>query len=264
MWKKYKQELQKQGVSDDEIEKKQRKFLNVLENSFYVSTTVKTYNEYQNNIGFLGGSLGTDLDMQLARITDIFEQAGFSTSIKEDMEWLKFAILNSSPLSYFKNTSNQNIVENYLGSVAALALFDEGGAEATIVENFKGDLLKSVDKTETADILHLYKVNGVYVPGSYVLQQIIKSISKEVLPKISEIPNIMTRGAGVTIINKASPSLIVNRPIKKHKTSYDPQAWLHTGENIKETISIQILFLAGLLDIVNGINKTLGNVEFPN
>ena len=47
MWKRYKIELERQGASDDQIEAKRKEFLDVLGQSFYVSTTVKTYNDYQ-------------------------------------------------------------------------------------------------------------------------------------------------------------------------------------------------------------------------
>jgi len=53
-------------------------------------------------------------------------------SIKDDLKWLRSAILNCSPVSIVKE-KNKNLIEDYLGSVAALALFDEGGAEAKIV-----------------------------------------------------------------------------------------------------------------------------------
>jgi len=34
---------------------------------------MKTYNQYQNQIGFVGGSLGADLTEQLNNMADIFE-----------------------------------------------------------------------------------------------------------------------------------------------------------------------------------------------
>ena len=37
------------------------KIINSLKSSFYESSTMKTYNEYQSNIGFIGGSLGSDV-----------------------------------------------------------------------------------------------------------------------------------------------------------------------------------------------------------
>jgi inorganic pyrophosphatase len=145
----------------------EKAFLDSLSDSFYVSTTVKTYNTYLNDTGFIGGSLGGDLDTQLARIADLFSLAGMP--IKDDLKWLRSAILNCSPLSVV-GEKNKNLIEDYLGSVAALALFDEGGAEAKIVSAMLKQTQDSVKKiSTTANILHLYRTNTLYVPGSYVL-----------------------------------------------------------------------------------------------
>ena len=258
MWKRYKIELERQGISDKQIEAKRKEFLDVLGQSFYISTTVKTYNDYQNRIGFLGGSLGTNLDDQMDRLADIFMQCGLP--IKNDLSWLKFAIINCSPLSIHKQ-DNKNLIENYLGSVAALALFDEGGAEGQIIQQFTNNVNNAVEENNgSADILHLYKVNGMYVPGSFVLQQVIKTIRKDVLPQIQEIPTTIKRGAGITIINGANESMIPNRPITETDNP-NRNAWTVTGQAVKDSVKLQILFLAGLMDIANGINKTLGNIE---
>jgi len=45
-----------------EIEKYRTEFLNVLQSSFYVSTTVKSHNDYVNQLGFVGGNIGGHLD----------------------------------------------------------------------------------------------------------------------------------------------------------------------------------------------------------
>ena len=73
----------------------------------------------------------------------------------------------------------------------------------------------------------------------------------------------MTRGAGITIINKTTEAVIPNRPIYSFYGPPDKNAWSVAGERAKEKIELKIIFLAGLLDIVNSINKTLENVEIP-
>lgn len=263
IWERYKDALKSAGVDDDKIESLRHHYLNTLAESFYVSTTVKTFKTYQNDLGFVGGRLGANLDEQLSRIADIFQSAGLPI---DDLEWLKFAIINCSPLSIM-NTSNKNLIENYLGSLMAFALFDEGSAEGRIVNQFINQINKSKNVTSSqASILHLYKVNGIYVPGSYVLQKVLNSIQHEILPSLENIPQVLTQGAGVRIINKASSSFIPNRPISQylHNTDgLDTNAWSTTGKAVEDTIELKILFLAGLLDIVNSINKEMSNIEFP-
>lgn len=259
-WKQYKEYLEKRLSDGEKLADLEKKFLDSLSDSFYISTTVKTYQTYVNDIGFHGGSLGGNLDDQLARISSIFAMGGIS--IKDDLKWLRSAILNCSPVSVV-GEKNKNLIEDYLGSVAALALFDEGGAEAKIVSAILKQTQDSVAKIPTTpNILHLYRTNSLYVPGSYVLQQVLLHIENDVIPNIQDIPTVIKRGAGVNIKNGANESMIGNRPIA---TTENPKksVWTLTGQAVADSIDIQILFLAGLLDIVKGINESLGNLELP-
>jgi len=44
-----------------EISDKLKEILQTLKDSFYISTTVKEYDQYNNKIGFSGGSIGATL-----------------------------------------------------------------------------------------------------------------------------------------------------------------------------------------------------------
>lgn len=269
LWGKIDKDLSKRKVSEDNRNKLRKRFFSILTDSFYISTTVKTYNEYSNQIGYLGGSLGGDLESQLNRIEELFVSAGDKmSSIKNDMDWLRFAIINCTPHSIL-GTSNKGLIESYLGSVAALALFDEGSAEGKVIQTFAEQLQdganKAVNRTDSMKILHLYKGNGIYIPGSYILEQVLKSLQEEVIPNILNIPTTVKRGAGITIINNVSEqsTTIPNRPIFG-RTSWNDDAWTVAGASAKGQIKLQILFLAGLLDIINSINKTLRGAEIPS
>ena len=268
LWEKIDKDLSKRNISEKDKNDLRKQFFSVLNDSFYVSTTVKTYNEYNNQIGYLGGSLGGDLESQLNRIAELFMSAGDKMSnIKNDMDWLRFAIINCTPGSIL-GTSNKGLIESYLGSVAALALFDEGGAEGEVIQTFseqlKNGVNEAVNQTGSMKILHLYKGNGIYVPGSYILEQVLKSLQEEVIPNILDIPTTMKHGAGITIINNVSEqsTAIPNRPIF-NRTSWNSNAWAVAGASAEGQVKLQILFLAGLLDIVNSINATLRGVEMP-
>ncbi len=60
----------------------------------------------------------------------------------------------------------------------------------------------------------------------------------------------MHKGAGITIINTASMGDI---------TGNGEGTWAATGQAASKNVSIQILFLAQFLDVINSINKELGN-----
>lgn len=225
-----------------------------LGNSFYVSTTVKTYNQYQNDIGFVGGSLGANVVQQLTNLQDIFQSAGIKLP-KADFDWLLGAIINCSPISVIKE-QDKHTIEYYLGSMAAFALFDEGAAEAQIVN------MKDLARPKTVPkILHLYKVNGIYVPGSFVLQETYKELAACV-DQMNFAVESTHRGAGVTIVNRMNYHDLPNQGAT-WKTLQTQTPWEDVSHLAEKKVEIKILFLAKLMDIMKGINETLGNIELP-
>ena len=165
LWQEHEQEMRAAGKSAEEIAKRRSEILGSLSDSFFVSSTMKTYNQYQNDIGFKGGSIGADLMEQLTNMNEIFTAAGLEIA-PDDMDWLLGAIINCSPVSIV-GERNKNIIENYLGSLAAFSLFDEGVAELEIIDALNNPAKSPINSAP--NILHLYSVNGLYVPGSYVL-----------------------------------------------------------------------------------------------
>ena len=258
-WGNQKKILIKAGIKEEKLEKIKKQFLNTLASSFYVSTTVKSYDTYLNNMGFTGGSLGSSLNSQLTRLANLFSLSGLS--IDADFKWLKSAIINCSPLT-IAGESNKELIENYLGSIAAFALFDEGGAEGKLITNYMKDMERFKNSQVNPNILHLYRVNGIYVPGSYVLRQVYNALTGTVMPLIDSIDNTMRAGATVEIINGVSENMIPNRPIA-HTSHPKTSAWKIVGRQAEKSSSIQILFLAGLFDIANSINNTLNNLPIP-
>jgi len=98
-------------------------------------------------------------------MNEIFTAAGLEISA-DDKNWLLSAIINCSPISII-GERNKNIIENYLGALAAFALFDEGVAELDIIDALNNPSKNIINSSP--NILHLYNVNGVFIPGSFVL-----------------------------------------------------------------------------------------------
>ncbi len=255
-------------LKGEQAAEKKRQFMeDLLNNSIYISTVVTNSDNYMNNVGFLGNSLGDSLDAQLTKISSIFRYAGAPIS-KEELNWIKFAVLNCFEGSIL-GTSNKNIIESYLGSLIAFALFNEGGVEASIIANtfekyYKTGKIASNQPYHSARMLTLYKTDSIYVPGSVILKRTLDTLKKDILPAIqTQIPNLIRRGAGVTIINNINESIIPNRPIKDHLKSQDTHPWNTASTAAMGQVKIQVLFLAGLLDIIRDINKTIGQLEMP-
>jgi hypothetical protein len=126
-----------------------------------------------------------------------------------DITWLQSAVINCSPNSII-GERHKNIIEDYLGAMAAFALFDEGGAEAEIIKGVS-DRLK--ENYTTPNILHLYAVNSIYVPGSYVLSKILEEL-KACATNAYTAYESQRKGATIIIINPVTESIVPNRGAK--------------------------------------------------
>ena len=258
-WNLYAKEMKAKGASAEEINKKRQSVLDTFKNSFFQSSTMKTYNQYQSNLGFVGGSLGADLLSQLGNINELFTAAGMPIS-NADINWLYTAIINCSPVSII-GEKNKNIIEDYLGAMAAFALFDEGGAEAEIIS---GVAEKTRKGYSSPNILHLYAVDSLYVPGSYVLSKVLEELIA-CRDNACQAYQSQRKGATIAIVNPMNEGMVPNRG-KQIDTSNPPNTdpWGAVANKALHSVKLKILFLAGLLDIAHDIDKTLANIQLPS
>ncbi len=228
------------------------KFISSIKETLYVSSTMKTYSTYQNDLGFTGGSLGANIDSQIDSFDQIFSAAGIpiEPSLKE---WLKFAILNCSSVSVI-GERNKDFIENYLGGLAVFALFNEGGAELQLL----AQQLPNQELITTNNVMHLYRLNGVYYPGSFVLKQVINNLNA-VSEQINQIKSL-SANKNIMIYNPASYSMLPNGKNSKQQNVTDP--WGQVGSEVSSGVKIKVLFLAGLLDVVKGLHAQM-NFELP-
>ena len=261
LWSKFVADAKKDHKSEEEINQARLKILSSLEDSFFISDTMKTYNQYQNNIGFTGASLGANVGAQLNNLNTLFTKAGAPMS-QEDVTWLTDAIINCSPVSIV-GQSQKNIIENYLSSMAALAMFDEGSAEGQIIQDLRNKVQNRAHSSPK--ILHLYRVNGLFVPGSVVLQRTIDDLSKCLDMATGALDQkINHTGGGVIIVNTMNEGLIPNRKTTAKRYNYfDTDPWGTVASETDSHVKLKIVFLAGLLDIVNSMNKYMGKIELP-
>lgn len=266
LWQEYEQSARKAGVKAEDIAKKRNEILNSLQDTFFVSSTMKTYNQYQNDLGFKGGSIGANLIEQLDNMNEIFTAAGLEISA-DDKNWLLSAIINCSPISII-GERNKNIIENYLGALAAFALFDEGVAELDIIDALNNPSKNIINSSP--NILHLYNVNGIFIPGSFVLQQTYEQLQKCLALGSLAIKNQQNQGATVEIYNKMTETGIPNRgkitPGKGQapSTVLNTDPWGTIGQRAINSVSIKVVFLGGLLDILNKMNNIMNNIQLPS
>lgn len=250
---------------ENAIEKRD-KFLQQFKDSLYISSTMKTYNAYQNDVGFTGGSLGPNLDLQLNSIKQLYEQAGFSFP-DSTFNWIKTAIINCSPHSVI-GSQYKDKLETFLGSLAIFSLFNEGGAELQIIK----DGIDVALENSSMRIMHLYRLNGLYYPGSFVLGKV-----KENINNIRKIMNETNKYSpnNIMIVNTINPGDIPNRDIdlrnKNYMSKLDKNPWktvsgLGIRNNTQETnakVNLRVVFMAGLLEIVKQLQAAANDIQLP-
>lgn len=222
-----------------------------ISNTIYRSDTMKTYTEYQNKIGFLGGSIGTNLHEQLGSINQLFTEMGIGLN-ENEITLLESLIINTSYYSII-GKKYKGVIERYLSSIAAFALFDEGGAEIKLLQDQIND---KVDKT-SPKILHLYRLNSIYFPGSYILQQTLKGVLE-----LGKVMTINTHGARIAINNPVDYSIIPNRPWSMGQ-KIDTEPWQKVSKYAQDNVQLQITFLAGMIQILTNLESRMQNIVLP-
>ena len=94
-------------------------------------------------------------------------------------------------------------------------------------------------------ILHLYRLNGLFYPGSYILAETLRGVEMLNLA-ISQIPKgTGSHGTTIRIVNK-----MTTNNIPKDSTS----PWQNVAQTaIDGGVSLHITFLAGMAQILNNL-----------
>lgn len=256
--RKLEQQLRKEGKTEEEIKEARINVLNSLKDTFFISSTMKTRVQYQKDLGFGGGSIGSDLLQQILNIADIFEEAGQPLE-DDDIDWLYSSIINCFPGSIVSER-NKDTIQNYIGALAAFLLFDEGGAELQIINNLEAEI-QDAAMTNSPSILHLYNVNGIYVPGSVVLERTWQDLD-ECLTQCKLATRLKNHGASVMIHNPLTETNIPNRGTKGKIVDKNP--WKTIALRANKDVSIKVMFLGGLLDILNSMNNKMLGIQLPS
>ena len=228
------EKIEKEDASDEEKIKAMEEVANIMKNTIIVTETMKTFDTYYDKIGFVAGSMGPNLTSQLSNFQTMFENAGVRMTANE-MAWLETAIVNCSPAAL--GSGNKGPIEKYLSTMAGFAVFDEGSAELEMIaQRIKDEFNENQPK-----LLHIYKLNGMYFPGSYILSRIYDNLTGVATQMQAETVN----NDGVHITATATEALIP-------KNIHDPAArWAATYNAALGCTSIDVSFLSGLFNVVN-------------
>lgn len=233
------QNLEESGVCAEEIDKALRE----VQNSFQIEQTVKSYDKFDDNRGFSGGSIGGSLESQLQNIYQMFSYGGISLP---DIEWLTFAIYNAG--RGLLGSNSKFFIEDILSTVAVMLLFDDAGQEAIYLR----DQVSQRYAFHSTKFLHLFVLNGLYFPASFILQLTYDGLTK------AKQQIAKSKGSRANIVNPVTEKNIVGaRAENKQIITTSQDAWAQTFENNKDSVKIKITFLAGFLDIIDKLNNSM-------
>ena len=216
--------------SIEEDLKKINEELGDIQKNFIIHNNVKDYKTIGSRYeAFSGGT-----DWRLAPFMSFLSSLSDLGFVPGDIEFLQFAILNCLPGTV--GTSNKNAIEKYLSAFAVMMLFSDG---LTMAMELSNNI--EVD-TSSLNVLHLFNVNGIFVPASYLLQVVYD----EMMAKSEQISQ---DGVKITI-NGGIPN--PREEIRNYQELKAPR-WDRLLKEEKEAISFQITFLASFFDILDNL-----------
>lgn len=251
--------LEKAKIKTTEIEQ----ILSALKNNVQIGSTVKSYNKYDSSKGFHGGSLGGTVENQINNIYKLFEYGGLNSGDLPDKEWLIFTIYNSG--TALMGSQYKEPIEHFLTTAAVMLMFDDVGQQAVYLNQQIREKYH-LDANNSSKFLHLYYLNGTYYPSSFILQltynkltEIFSILQLDKLSGTSAFDKI-SNGSHAEIVNPVNRALQVGEHYKqgkKEKIVTAQEQWSQTFNYNKKSVSVNITFLAGMLDIIKILNANL-------
>lgn len=229
------------GIKDDEEAKKVG--IEQLKNTFIIDASVKHSDFVFDKIGFSGGSIGANIIEQIENICDFFELGGITTA---DRDWLIFATLNCG--SGLLGSNLRPTLENYFSVVASMLMFRTGGLLADQIREEN----EQYHWYNSAKNIHIFPLNGIFVPASYILRETYKALSAAYYNIEAE-----AHASKAQIRNNVNIRNIVK--IKDEKTNKFVGDWNATYEKNFKRVSINVQILAGFLDILDQLNQQLNS-----
>lgn len=207
---------------------------NELKNAFLLHTSVKDYMTTGTDSfkGFKGGEYqGLSIIESLSSLSE----AGFSSV---DIDWLRVCLLNTAEEAV--GGSNKSSLERYISVFASMLLFDDG---AIIAQQASENL-----KLTNLNVLHLFMLNGIYVPASYIMETIAEKLSSSAIDAENAIKVNISPG-GVNFEEELEN--LTNQEV------WNYHRWRSISNTQIEAMEVKIKFLLDFKDLINNLGKIL-------
>ena len=216
-----------------------------------IHTSVKGYKSISGGrYAFEGAAFGSDIIEQATILEDLFEAGGITTF---DRDWLIFALINCGEGMIGKG--NKHHLEDYLSMVAGLLMFNDAYLISQDVRKF----IENTYVDTSVEDIHLYVLNNVYIPNSYVLEETYRAMFHAFID-LEDYIN------GEEVYHK------INLTLKTYDTGYKKTfsrdeldfdkggiAWRNESENAIKRTKLTMTFLGGFLDILEQISQAMPN-----
>lgn len=235
-----------------EVERQNAQLQEIL-TQFNVLTSVKDQNGilarvsdgiHERGIGFQGGAMGENSNY--ASVVDnivMLAKAGNLSGYATDAEWLKFAILNSG--IGLIGERKKSTLENYITLFAAYLMFSDA---KNIVVDAVNQTAEQIGKEITSNEIHLYLINGMYLPQSYILQTLH-----------DRMQDILQSG----MMNQRN---LYDGTVRVEITSYNPgdyypgntfTDWGRESQKAQETTKIKMYYLMNFGSLIQDLAKKM-------
>lgn len=214
--------------------------LKYLTEHINIHDTIKGYasggsTAFKKHGGFEGAAFGSNLQQQLKILSSVEATGGLT---EEDINFFTFAMVNAG--SNMIGASLKRSLEDYFSVFLGFFMFNDA---ALMVEEAKQQIEDSIEPQVTE--LHVYQLNGVYVPSSYLLQQTWEQLAKSV----QDIQTTALSGQGTRAI--------LHTYDKGYIKGSTPEQMFDTAE---KSTKLEMRFLGGFFDLLNSISDSMNNL----
>lgn len=213
-----------------------------LTNLFVYHESLKMYMSAQT--GQLGGQGFHGRDMRILSYFDkMYSADGLAGLELPDREKLDFMALNLA--SGAVGGGNKGTMENYLSIFAGLLMFDDIKLIAQDAAQHIANEAGGIGSTGITKQIHMYNLNGVYVPASMILSFIhesMKDISNAVIDGRVAKAHINTSGA-----DDAIKDYLATRPLPIR------EQWQKVAEKVASGTSVKITILSSFNSLLSGL-----------
>lgn len=214
-----------------------------------IHTTVKGYKSIDaGRYVFEGAAFGSNIIEQATILEDLTLAGGINAF---DRNWLIYALINSG--KGMIGHGNKHHLEDYLSTFVGLLMFNDAYLIAEDVRHF----MEGTYTNTSVEDIHLYVLNNVYIPNSYVLEETYHAMWLAFSNLEDYISNTSTNhGTNLTLTTYDTG---YSKKFDREDLDFNNggKAWFQESSNALSQTKLTMTFMAGFLDVLQQINDAM-------